>query len=110
MTKDYIQKNISTFEAKDPHSQTLAYFSPSKLTKKYIKAPFAKPFCVFSPQTLHSTQEGLSSLYTKEFIYCLHPIMAYGVSMISKFMHGSLEVYVEVAYKIVRCCSYLILC
>ena len=59
-------KNISIFVVKAPHSQKLIYSSPSKLTKIYIREPFAKPFCDLSPQTLHSIQEEFPLLYTKE--------------------------------------------
>ena len=68
----HIQKNISVFEAKTPHSQKLINSFPSKLTKIYIRGPFAKPFFELSPQCsmppnksfLHYTRE--SPIRTKK--------------------------------------------
>ena len=47
MTTNYIQKNVSTFGLTTPHSQKPTNFFPSKLTKIYIRGPFATPFFLF---------------------------------------------------------------
>ena len=39
---------------------------PSKLTKIYIRKPFAKPFYKLSPQTPYATQEEFTSLNKRE--------------------------------------------
>ncbi|RVX06939.1 hypothetical protein CK203_014952 [Vitis vinifera] len=44
----------------------LMFYYMLRLTKIYIREPFAKPSCDLSPQTLHSIQEEFPSLYMKE--------------------------------------------
>ena len=60
-TKNYTQKNTSTYALKTLHCQTPSYFFLSTLPKKDIKKPASKLFCTSCPQ-MTQTNQGESPL------------------------------------------------